>query len=277
MPLISRRPPELPILPHNEYGWSTINPSWLTFSCLHTPDSSGETPIISSLGFARELKEQAPEFIEKLVQKGVKYVYRYGLEDIRSNTGTSVVGAYGQHIQPGDDKETIRRKIEKEVRRHSDRFEWHEDGSLSVTHIVPRLLRVICMMCCIVVVDLVILDRQLPGSVMSLVHGVEAHHGATEPPYRGDDDSYHPPPEYGDGTPIEKEHLDLALALAESLQVLVKWQTGDIVLLDNYAVMHSRSPWTGERTVLAALWDDTRIRISDCPLGESKSNNGTSL
>lgn len=28
----------------------------------------------------------------------------------------------------------------------------------------------------------------------------------------------------------------------------------------NYAVMHSRSPWTGKRTVLAALWDaDGRI------------------
>ena len=57
-------------------------------------------------------------------------------------------------------------------------------------------------------------------------------HGATEPPYRGDDDSYHPPPEYGNGQPIEKKFLDLALSLAESTQVLLKWEKGDLVLLD---------------------------------------------
>lgn len=32
------RPPELPIWPHNEYGWSTINPAWLTFSALKIPE-----------------------------------------------------------------------------------------------------------------------------------------------------------------------------------------------------------------------------------------------
>jgi hypothetical protein len=64
-------------------------------------------------------------------------VYRYGVEDVISTTGTSVLGAYGQHVKAGDDEETIRNKIEAEVRRHSDRFEWHEDGSLSVTHVVP--------------------------------------------------------------------------------------------------------------------------------------------
>ncbi|KAI1399827.1 Clavaminate synthase-like protein [Hypoxylon fuscum] len=246
-------PPELPIWPHNEYGWSIINPSWLTFSCLHTPESGGETPIISSLRLAAALKKQAPEFVQKLLKKGVKYIYRYGLEDVKSNTGTSVIGAYGQHVKPGDDKGTIRKKIEQEVRRHSDRFEWHEDGSLSVTHIVPIIRKHN--------------DTGLTtwfGNLTS-AWGRSKHHGATDPPYRGDDDSYHPPPEYGDGSKIEKEYLDLALALAESLQVFIEWQVGDIVLLDNYAVMHSRSPWTGKRTVLAALWDDERTRISDYP------------
>lgn len=101
------------------------------------PFSGGETPIISSIGLATALKKQTPEFVAKLLQKGVKYVYRYGLEDVKSNTGTSVIGAYGQHVKPDDDKETTRKKIEKEVRRHSNCFTWHEDGSLSVTHVVP--------------------------------------------------------------------------------------------------------------------------------------------
>ncbi|OTA95315.1 hypothetical protein M434DRAFT_29002 [Hypoxylon sp. CO27-5] len=257
-------PPELPIWPHNEYGWSTIHPSWVTFSCLQTPESGGETPIISSIGLATALKKQAPEFVAKLLQKGVKYVYRYGLKDVKSNTGTSVIGAYGQHVKSDDDNETTRKKIEKEVRRHSNYFTWHEDGSLSVTHVVPIIRKHN--------------DTGLTtwfGNLTS-AWGRSKYHGATEHPYLGDDGSYHPPPEYGDGTPIENDYLDLALALAESLQVFVKWQEGDVVLLDNCAVMHSRSPWTGKRTVLAALWDDSRRRISDYPRSESRPAASTS-
>ncbi|KAI0130325.1 hypothetical protein BJ170DRAFT_578513 [Xylariales sp. AK1849] len=255
-------PPELPIWPHNEYGWSTINPAWLTFSCLQTPESGGETPIISSLGLAAALKQQAPEFVQKLLEKGVKYLYRYGLEDVVSTTGASVISAYGQHVKPGDDKETMRKKIEEEVRRHSNRFEWHADGSLSVTHIVP-----------------IIRKHEETGLTtwfgnLTSAWGRSKHHGATEPPYRGDDGSYHPPPLYGDGTKIENQYLDLALALAESSQVLVSWQKGDVVLLDNYAVMHSRSPWVGKRTVLAALWDSDSTRISDYSASQSITNNG---
>lgn len=69
------------------------------------------------------------------------------------------------------------------------------------------------------------------GNVTS-AWGRSTHHGATEPPYRGDDNSYHPPPKYGDGEDIEKNYLDLALSIAESSQVLVKWEQGDLVLLD---------------------------------------------
>lgn len=132
-------PPELPIWPHNEYGWSTINPAWLTFSALKVPNQGGATPIGSSTLIAHKLKQLAPEFYDDLKRLGGKYVYRYTVNTLASNTGTSVRGAYGQHVKDEDDERTFRDKIEAEVRRHSDRFEWHEDGSLSVTHIVPGM------------------------------------------------------------------------------------------------------------------------------------------
>lgn len=69
------------------------------------------------------------------------------------------------------------------------------------------------------------------GNVTS-AWGRSTHHGATEAPFRGDDGSYHPPPQYGDGEQIEKEYLDLALKLAESSEVLISWEKGDLVLLD---------------------------------------------
>lgn len=163
-------PPELPIWPHSEYGWSTVNPAWLTFCALEVPESGklvlgletdlppffcffkgggliqgiyivittgGETPVISGIALVKALKQQAPEFVEKLYRKGVKYVYRYGVSTIVSTTGASVLDAYGQQVQPDDDEATAREKIEAEIRAHSHDFEWHDDGSLSVTHVVP--------------------------------------------------------------------------------------------------------------------------------------------
>ena len=108
-------PPELPIWPHNEYGWSTHNPAWLTFSCLHVPQSGGATPLISSIGLAHRLQKEAPAFFAQLLRKGVRYLYRYGREQVTSTTGASVFAAYGQDVQEGDNEATIRAKIEKEV------------------------------------------------------------------------------------------------------------------------------------------------------------------
>ena len=58
------------------------------------------------------------------------------------------------------------------------------------------------------------------------------------------------------------------------MQVDVEWEKGDIVLLDNYAVMHSRRAWKGERVVLAALWDEIgEKRIGDFEQGERVLEN----
>ncbi|UQC91297.1 uncharacterized protein CLUP02_16831 [Colletotrichum lupini] len=221
---------------------------------LQIPESGGATPITSAIYIAHKLSRLKPQFLSNLLNKGVKYVYRYTTKPLVSNTGTSVRGAYGQEVRDEDDEAAARRKIEAEVRRHSNRFEWHDDGSLSVTHIVPAVR---------------IHDPTgatvFFGNVTS-AWGRSRHHGATRPPFRGDDGSYHPPPTYGDDTPIDVEDLDLLLKLAEEGAVDVEWQKGDLVLLDNYAVMHSRKPWKGQRQVLAALWDDDG-RIRDFPEG----------
>lgn len=248
-------PPELPIWPHNEYGWSTHNPAWLTFSCLKVPESGGATPLISSIGLAHKLAAATPAFYRQLLEKGVRYVYRYGRNQVTSTTGASIFAAYGQHVLDSDDETTLRAKIEAEVRRHSDIFHWHEDGSLSVTHIVP------------------IIRRHVPTGLttwfgnLTSAYGRSRHHGATQPPFRGDDGSYHPLPTYGDGSAIETTDLEFALSLAEEMQVDLQWKRGDVVLIDNYAVMHSRKPWVGERVVLAALWDHEG-RVEDFEEGE---------
>ncbi|KAL3458991.1 hypothetical protein BJX64DRAFT_291653 [Aspergillus heterothallicus] len=249
-------PPELPIWPHNEYGWSTINPAWLTFSALEVPEKGGATPITSSIYIAKKLEQRVPVFLEELRKRGAMYTYRYTTETLVSNTGNSIRGAYGEHVEDGDDEETFRRKVEAEVRRHSERFEWHADGSLSVTHVVPAI-RIHNP------TGLTIFF----GNITS-AWGRSRYHGATRPPFQGDDGSYHPPPQFGDETPMDVNDLDTLLDIAEEGAVNVEWEQGDLVIIDNYAVQHSRQPWVGERRVLAALWDDeAEGRVGDFPEG----------
>lgn len=45
----------------------------------------------------------------------------------------------GQEVKPGDTADVIREKVENEIRKHSNVFEWHDDRSLSVWHRVPAI------------------------------------------------------------------------------------------------------------------------------------------
>ena len=71
----NERPPELPIWPHNEYGWSTIIPAWLAFSALKILEQGGATPITSSIYIVHELSRLVPRFLADLREREARYVY----------------------------------------------------------------------------------------------------------------------------------------------------------------------------------------------------------
>ncbi|MFC4071940.1 TauD/TfdA family dioxygenase [Actinoplanes subglobosus] len=58
---------------------------------------------------------------------------------------------------------------------------------------------------------------------------------------------------YGDGTPILATHLDTISATLEQCTIPVYWNSGDLLLVDNRAVMHGRTPYTGDRQVYVAF------------------------
>jgi TfdA family taurine catabolism dioxygenase TauD len=66
---------------------------------------------------------------------------------------------------------------------------------------------------------------------------------------------------YGDGSPIEPEVLDHLRACYSAETLSFPWQEGDILMLDNMMVAHSRAPFRGERKVLVCMshltsWED---------------------
>lgn len=57
-------------------------------------------------------------------------------------------------------------------------------------------------------------------------------HNALSPPHLGTDGAFHPVPLYGDGSPIDLEDLDKAAHIVNETRVLVKWEDGDVLILD---------------------------------------------
>ena len=59
--------------------------------------------------------------------------------------------------------------------------------------------------------------------------------------------------QFGDGSDISEESMDDVCEIAEKITHDHFWQKGDLLLVDNFLVMHGRRPFFGTRKVLASL------------------------
>ena len=58
---------------------------------------------------------------------------------------------------------------------------------------------------------------------------------------------------YGDGTRIEDSIVTEISQVYDRLAIRFPWQAGDVILLDNMMVAHSRDPFEGTRKILVAM------------------------
>ncbi|TNY19312.1 hypothetical protein DMC30DRAFT_12110 [Rhodotorula diobovata] len=238
-------PADHPVFPHSEFGWSANYPNYIVFFGLSEATSGGQTPINNGAVLFARLQAEVPEFVDELATKGVRYVYRY-LKEVNpnSNLGNSIARAYPDAgVLPTDDESTARSKIEEQVRRHAREWVWHDDGSLEVVHYVEGIKR-----------------HPLTGvpvyfGNITSMYLLAQKWAALDPPFLGSDNAYHHLPTYGDGSAIPHRYLQLCADLIRETRVLVDWRVGDVLILDNLYTQHAREPWTGDRRVLASLWD----------------------
>jgi hypothetical protein len=94
------------------------------------------------------------------------------------------------------------------------------------------------------------------GAVRELAAGRKAFFNQLIAAYRGWSDSRNDPSNairFGDGTPLDREAVGVAIELADELSFDLPWQQGDVVLVDNFVTMHGRRTFSGTRKVLASL------------------------
>ncbi|CAK9153488.1 unnamed protein product, partial [Ilex paraguariensis] len=58
---------------------------------------------------------------------------------------------------------------------------------------------------------------------------------------------------FGDGSPLPGHIVYDCLKILDEESVAIPWQQGDILLVDNLAVLHSRRPFNPPRRILASL------------------------
>ena len=216
-------PPNVEIFLHHEMAQTLTFPGALFFFCEKAAESGGATPICRSDRTLKTLETQNPTFVAKLRSVGVKY---------RNSMPSEANHESGQG-RSWKDTLTVNsaHEAEEKLVALGYQFNWLEDGGLSVQ--TPALAAV---------------DHFGRGKDVFFNQIVAAAAGWTVAA-----DDKEPRLCFGDDSPIERADLAGTIKAAYQHTVDLKWQTGDVALLDNLKVMHGRRPFEGSRSVLASL------------------------
>ena len=218
-------PPDVTIYFHHEMAQTPIFPAKLFFFCQRAADEGGETPICRSDVLFDRLAERCPAFAQDCEEKGLQYTNVMPADnDLKSGMGRSWQSTLGAGS---------REEAEQRLERLGYSWEWLDDGCLRATSPV------------------------LPA-VREVAPGRKAFFNQLIAAFQGWKDSRNDPAKairFGDGTPLDRNAVNIATALANELTFDVPWQPGDAVLVDNLLAMHGRRTFRGTRKVLASLAD----------------------
>lgn len=240
-------PKEVLIYNHNESPQVPHAPEYIMFYCHRAPKIGGETPISSSLELFHRARQEIPEFIDAVAEKGILSRVTYKFQKQHAG-GSTLKQAFGKDVVDGDDEATIRTKIEQQIARYGrgeyTTWEWTDDG-LILTHRLPAI------------------RRQPHTELPTLFTGLAAYYkNAQANASMGASRKNVTSQSYGDGTPIPEKYLEVLANITDEIRVLHKWERGDVLVYDNIIAQHGRQPWGGEqedRVVLASLWDGEQV------------------
>lgn len=224
-----------PIFLHNENSYQLNWPTRIFFYCVQPAARGGETPLADTRRVFQRLR---PETRGRFARKRIKYVRNFGAE----------FGLRWPIVFQTADREVV----EQYCRRNEISWEWREGNRLRTESVRPGIVR-----------------HPRTGEWSWFNHAAFFHVSTLDPLMRdallnelGADDlpnnTY-----YGDGTEIEPDVLDEIRAAYGQERVCFPWQKGDVLMVDNLLVAHSRTPYTGARKVVVAMadplnWKDAR-------------------
>ncbi|WCJ40874.1 2-oxoglutarate (2OG) and Fe(II)-dependent oxygenase superfamily protein [Euphorbia peplus] len=217
-------PPDQKIHFHHEMSQVPEFPTKIFFYCEVEPASGGETPLVLSHIVYERMKEKYPDFVEKLEEHGLIYIRVLGEDD----DPTSAIGRGWKSTFLTDD----RRVAEERAEKIGTKLEWLEDGGVRT------------------------IMGPIPAVKYDKLRDRKIWFNSVVAAYTGWNDKRNDPVKavtFGNGEKLPGEIIHDCSRILDDESVAIPWQEGDVLLIDNLAVLHSRNSFTLPRRVLASL------------------------
>ena len=218
-------PSDQPILFHNESSHMHRWPMKIWFFCVTPSAQGGETPIVD----CRRVYERLDPALQRMfAEKGLMYVRNYteGLD-------VSWEGFYGT---------SDRARVEDLCRRAGTEFEWRRDKGLRTRQKCPAVI------------------RHPQTGELAFFNQLQLHHvSCLDPAVRESlsalmsRDDLPRNVYWGDGSVIEDSVMAEVGDVYREEAVAFPWRSGDVLMLNNMLVAHSRNPYVGERKIVVAM------------------------
>jgi alpha-ketoglutarate-dependent taurine dioxygenase len=227
-------PPNQPMCMHHELSYALELPGLMLFACLAAPTTGGATGVADS---PTVLNALPPELVERFEREGWLLTRSYNDE-----IGASVVEAFGTED---------RGAIERYCRANAIEFAWQPDGGLRTRQRRNAVVRHPltgrrCWFNQIAFLNEWTLEPEVREYLVDV-------YGADGLPFNT---------RFGNGDAIGEDVVHLLNQVYEANTAREQWQAGDLILIDNIRTAHSREPFVGQREVLVAMADPTRL--ADC-------------
>ena len=218
-------PREVEIFLHHEMAQTPTYPKNIFFFCKSASETGGETPLCRSDQLYEALLKADKALVESFEKFGVIYnSIMSSVDELISGQGRSWQKTLG--VSSKNDAEAKLSKL-------GYSWNWIEDDNLSVT---TKTLQA---------------TKELGNGQKSFFNQVIA----ASLGWKKNSENQIVPVRFGNGEEIKESYIELISELAQSLTLLRSWQDRDILLIDNYRVMHGRKPFAGNknREVLVSL------------------------
>jgi alpha-ketoglutarate-dependent taurine dioxygenase len=223
-------PPDQPMCMHHELSYAVEVPRLLFFCCLTAPATGGATGLADAAAVLRDLP---PDLVERFERAG--WVLTRAHNEI---VGVPWPDAFGT---------ADRSAVEEYCHANDIEWRWDDDGGLRTRRRRPAVVTHPVSGERLWFNQLAFLNEWTMEPAVREYLSLEF--GPDGLPFNTFD---------GDGGALDRATVDLINEVYDRHTVRVPWESGDLLVVDNLRMAHSREPYTGDREIVVAFAEPVR-------------------